>query len=98
VKPVVSYDAKMLVTGADIFQGNNQLSLVGYRDYMPVIISYQFKTSPALIECGGKARIYPMKGGRQVEGICYDSQGRILISAEKSIQKQTLFRIDRTMR
>lgn len=40
-----------------------QVSLVGYRSYMPV------------------------------EGICYDPLGNLLISAEKSLKKQALFRV-----
>ncbi|MFH0756263.1 MAG: hypothetical protein V2B15_03140 [Bacteroidota bacterium] len=96
--PQTCYKAGMLVTGADLFRAGKQVSLLGYHDYMPVLISYRYDQSPAVISCGGKARIYPMRTGRQVEGICYDPQGRLFISAEKSLQKQTLFRVGRTMR
>ncbi len=96
--PQTFYKADLLVTGADLFQAGKQVSLVGYHDYMPVVISYRYDESPAMISCGGKARIYPMRMGRQVEGICYDPRGRLFISAEKSLQNQTLFRVGRTNR
>jgi hypothetical protein len=96
--PLSTYQTRFLVTGADILPGKRQISLVGYRDYMPVVLSYEFENSPSLISCGGKARIYPLKAGRQVEGICYDPAGNILISAEKSLKKQALFRVGRTAR
>ena len=50
------------------------------------------------IRCGGKARIYPLKSGRQVEGICYDTDGGLYISAENTLQKPTLFRLGRPLR
>lgn len=90
---ISTYQVRFLVTGADILHGKQQISLVGYRSYMPVVLSYEFENSPTQISCGGKARIYPMKAGRQVEGICYDSRGNLLISAEKSLKKQALFRL-----
>ncbi len=96
--PASCFKADLLVTGADLFRGNKQVSLVGYHDYMPVVISYRYDQSPARIACGGKARIYPLRTGRQVEGICYDPSGQLFISAEKSLQKQTLFRVGRTTR
>lgn len=90
---ISAYQVKFLVTGADILPGKQEISLVGYRSYMPVVLSYEFENSPAQISCGGKARLYPIRAGRQVEGICYDPRGNLLISAEKSLKKQALFRL-----
>lgn len=98
LSPVAIYQADFLVTGADIFPAKRQVSLVGYRNFLPVVLSYEFEDSPAVISCGGKARIYPMKAGRQVEGICYDSEGSLWISSEHSLKKQTLFRVGRPVR
>jgi len=98
VSPSTRYEVGLLITGADLFPGNRQVSLVGYRDYMPVVITYEYGASPARISCGGKAKVYPMKSGRQVEGICYDHHGDLYISAEKALQKQTLFKVGRSMR
>lgn len=98
LSPVYTYQARFLVTGADILPGKQQVSLVGYRDYMPVVLTYKFQDSPAKISCGGKARRYPIRLGRQVEGICYDPRGNLMISAEKSLKKQALFRVGRTVR
>lgn len=96
--PSVRYEARMLVTGADLFPASSQVSMVGYHNYMPVLISYGFEGNPARIACGGRARIYPMKAGRQVEGICYDASGDLFISAERSIHKPALFKVSRTIR
>jgi len=93
VKKSFRYEAKMLVTGADIYRHSKEVSLVGYRSYIPVVITYGYEDNPAAVACGGKARIYPLKAGRQVEGICYDKQGKLYISAERSLQKQALFKL-----
>jgi hypothetical protein len=93
-----TYEVGMLVTGADLFPERHQVSLVGYSHFMPVVISYLYLDDPGRIQCGGKARIYPLRAGRQVEGICYDPSGHLFVSAEKSLQKQMLFRVGRTMR
>ncbi len=98
LSPVKTYEAGFLVTGADVFPGSRQVSLVGYRDYLPVVVSYEFENSPALISCGGKARVYPLRLGRQVEGICYDPVGRLFISAEQSLKKQALFSVGSPVR
>ena len=88
-----TYPARLLVTGADLDPVNNKVSLVGYRQYMPVVLSYGFSASPAVLDCGGRARIYPLRVGRQVEGICYDTKGKLYISSERSLKKQSLFRL-----
>ncbi len=98
VKHRYRYEARILVTGADLFPGKNQVALVGYRNYLPIVITYGYGDDPGQIECGGKARIYPLRGGRQVEGICFDPEGGIYISSERSLQKQTLFKLGRSLR
>ena len=96
--PSARYEVRFLVTGADLFPASGQVTLVGYHNYMPVVISYGFTGNPARIACGGKARIYPLKAGRQVEGVCYDTNGDLLISAERSLQKPALFKVSRAVR
>jgi len=91
-----TYQVRFLVTGADILTGKRQVALVGYHSYMPVVLSYTFEKSPAHINCGGKARLYPLRVGRQVEGICFDPMGKLLISAERSLKKQALFRVGKS--
>jgi hypothetical protein len=92
------YEARILVTGADLYPDKKEVALVGYRNYQPIVITYAFDRDPALIECGGKARIYPLKVGRQVEGICFDPSGNLLLSSERSVQKATLFKVGSSLR
>jgi len=90
-----SYDISMLVTGADWNQEGQEVALVGYRNYMPVVIQYDFTSNPGQISCGGRARYYPFRLGRQAEGVCYDEAGNLYLSTEKSLQKPALFRVGR---
>jgi hypothetical protein len=98
LKPRYRYEARILVTGADLYPDQNEVALVGYRNYQPIVISYKFDRDPALIRCGGKARIYPLKLGRQVEGICFDASGNLMVSSERSVQKATLFKVGSSLR
>jgi len=74
---------------------SREVALVGYRNHMPVVIKYDFTGNPGHISCGGRARYYPFRWGRQVEGICYDEAGNLYISSERSLQKPALFRVGR---
>jgi len=98
VRRSFQYEARILVTGADIWPGDNQVALVGYRDACPIVITYRYGGDPGRIECGGRARIYPLKRGRQVEGICYDPDGNLLISAERRLHSQALFKLGPLLR
>lgn len=98
VDPVRSYPVNALVTGADLEAGSGEITLVGYRRWMPVVITYNYENRPAEISCGGRARIYPLRTGRQVEGVCYDQNGNLYISSERSVQKQALFKVGRRVR
>lgn len=93
--PAQRYEAGFQVCGADLFPDKRQVALVGYRKFVPVVLTYEFLDSPARINCGGRARMYPMRLWRQVEGICYDADGGLWISSEYNLKKQTLFRVER---
>lgn len=98
ISPRITHQAGFLITGADIFSDNREVALVGYKNFIPVVLTYEFLDSPAKINCGGKARLYPMRTGRQVEGICYDSSGDLWVSSENTLKKQTLFRVGKPRR
>lgn len=93
LSPIITYQVGFLVTGADLHDGRHEVALVGYKKFIPVVLTYEFEDSPAMISCGGKARLYPMRTGSQAEGICYDTNGALWISSEWSLKKQTLFRV-----
>jgi hypothetical protein len=95
LRSLYRYEADMLVTGADQNSESREVVLVGYRNYLPVLIRYRYESDPGKIQCGGRARFYPMHAGRQVEGICFDRGGNLYISAEQSLQKPALFRVGR---
>ena len=85
LSPKNTYHVKALITGADVDEESRTVSLVGYRDFIPVIIRYGFGESPAVIQCGGKAKIYYFLTGSQVEGIVHDDLGRVYVSSEAEL-------------
>lgn len=92
IKSRVTYPVNALITGADINPVKREVVLVGYRNYVPVLIRYQYNSDPTKIECGGKVRKYPLRFGSQVEAVCYSSDGAIYVTSEKSLTKQALYR------
>jgi len=90
--PRVSYEVDALITGADVFIPGNEVVLVGYRKYVPILIRYSFESDPSMITGGGKARKYPARIGAQTEGVCFDDAGRIFVTSEKTFRKQALYR------
>jgi len=87
------YNTGLLVTGVDLHPESRQVALVGYRHFMPVVIYYRYGVDPGLILCGGKGKVYPLRSGRQAEGICFDPQGDIYISTEQNMHKPALFKL-----
>lgn len=86
-----SYHVDALITGSDVNIETKEVAMVGYRNYVPVLIVYSFEEDPSLIKCGGKVRKYPLRIGAQVEAVCFDENGRIMITAEKQLYKQALY-------
>jgi len=93
IEPQYRFSPGALITGADIAANENRVVLVGYMNYHPVLCSYNFVTSPAQPVCASPLYLYPLKTGRQVEGICFTGDNKLLISAEGSLFRPSLFRI-----
>lgn len=85
------YNVDALITGADINEKTREVAMVGYRNYVPVLIVYTFETDPSKIKCGGKVRKYPLRIGTQTEAVGFDEHGKIYITAEKQLYKQALY-------
>ena len=91
VKAVASYPVEALVTAADIRLPEKEVTLLGYRNFFPVVITYRFATDPSILACGGEARRFLLRWGRQVEGFCYGSAGKRYVSAEARARKAAMF-------
>ena len=81
----------MLVTGACLSNSLKELWLIGYHNYRPYIVMYDFENTELPIE---QFR-FRLRGcaGIQAEGICI-AHDRIFISYEKSRKKQGLYSIN----
>nr|MDA3823015.1 hypothetical protein [Bacteroidales bacterium] len=66
IKSRVTYPVNALITGADIEPGRKEVVLIGYRNFIPIMIRYGFHSDPTEIDFGGKARKYPLHFGSQV--------------------------------
>lgn len=93
IRARIILNVNALITGADIFPSAKKVTLVGYRNFHPVIMSYRFGENPSRIECAGPVWNYPLKTGRQVEGICYDTGGSLYVSSEGLLYRPALFRL-----
>lgn len=87
-----TYRVDALITGADVHARDQEVVLVGYAEGVPLLIRYGFDDDPAVITRGGKARRYPGFAGTQMEGVCYDRSGNIIISSEKTVIGPALYR------
>ncbi len=89
-----SFNVNGFITGADINISANEITLIGYCDYIPFVwLFFDFKGNKFF--SGNKRRI-DISGLDfvQTEGITYTYNKNILISAEKSAVLQSLYRIN----
>lgn len=91
ITPSATYQVDALVTAADIHPQDKEVTLLGYRNAFPVLVSWSYQSDPSVIHCGGRAKRYWKRWGRQVEGICYDRGGERYISSEERFHKPALF-------
>lgn len=84
VQPIDTFNAKGLITGADINPAQNQLALVGYQNYRSFI--WLFSHFPTDQFFKGKSEHFKLEkvSGAQTEGICYLNNDSILVSCERS--------------
>lgn len=59
---------------------------------LPLLIRYSFDDDPAVIIHWGKARRFHGFAGTQMEVVCYDRSGNIIISSEKTVIGPALYR------
>lgn len=91
IKHTHVYQVDALITGADVNIRDREVAMVGYRNYVPVLLVYSFENDPSQIKCGGKIRKYPLRIGTQTEAVGFDEQGRIFVTAEKQLYKQAVY-------
>lgn len=97
ISPIENYDAKGLITGADISPDKTKLALIGYKDYKPILWIFSDFSSESFFD--GKNTYIEMDSifDAQTEGICFLGNDSVVISCERSntFQEQ-LFIIDLT--
>jgi hypothetical protein len=91
VLPRSTFPADGLVTGADVNPAQNEVALIGYKDYQPFMwLFWDFKGSDFF--GGKKLRVdFPDLIFVQTEGIAYLDNDKIVYSSENSIAVQGVF-------
>ncbi len=92
--PKASFNADLLVTGADISSDGKLVALVGYKDYKTYLyLFYDFKGVDFLD--GKNIRLdLSILGGVQTEGVVFTDNGDLFINSEATKQKQAIYKID----
>ena len=81
---LAKFDAKGLVTGADLNKNDNTLALCGYSNYMPFIWLINDFTPTSTVGWQALRLEFQNRTGAQTEGICFGSDGNIYISSEET--------------
>lgn len=94
ISPYETYNINGLVTGADINLSSNEITLIGYNDYVSFIfILSDFRGNDFF--SGNKRRIdFPDLIYVQTEGITYTYGKNVLISCEKSSVPQRVYKVN----
>ena len=89
-----TYNVNGLVTGATYNQEFNEISLIGYHNYIPfMFLLYNYQGNNFF--SGNKRRIdFPYNYGAQTEGITYSNGKYVLISCENSASTQKVFKVN----
>lgn len=95
IEPINMFNAKGLITGADISPDKKKLALVGYENYTPFVwLFYDFPGSDFF---KGKRKCVELNSIKdaQTEGICFLNDNTILISCEKTATfNQQVFKLN----
>ena len=94
ILPVDSFDVDGLITGAGYSGDKNQVIMSGYKNYKPFLFLL-FDYYENEFFSGNKRRI-DMDGifGAQTEGICFKNGYNALLSCEKSVIDQQVFKLN----
>ena len=89
-----SFNVNGLVTGATYNQEFNEVSLIGYYNYIPfMFLLYNYQDNNFF--SGNKRRIdFPYNIGSQTEGITYFFEKNVFISCENSNVSQRVFKVN----
>ncbi len=89
-----SFNVNGLICGAAYNQQFNEISLIGYHNYIPfMFLLYDYQDNNFFY--GNKRRIdFPYIIGAQTEGITYSTGKNVLISCENSAVTQRVFKVN----
>ncbi len=93
VNVLYEFNADGLVTDASYNTENNVLSVLGYKDFMPFIWIFSDFAGNNFFSGNNRRLDLEAIHGAQTEGVCYNDNGDLLISCEKSYFTQSLFMI-----
>lgn len=90
-----SFDAKGLITGADIKLDKQELVLCGYLSYEPFIWVIKQFTPTSIVGWETLRVDFPNRAGSQTEGICFAKDNNLYISSEETkIYSAKIYKVD----
>lgn len=89
------FDAKGLITGADVKPDKQELVLCGYLSYEPFIWVIKQFTPTSIVGWETLRVDFPNRAGSQTEGICFAKDNNLYISSEETkIYSAKIYKVD----
>jgi hypothetical protein len=92
--PAFVFQSRGLVTGAALSKSKKELIIVGYEDFTPFIWLIQMEKSIDFRRNVKSRKTFILMSGVQTEGVCFGPGGYLYISCERSLVKQSIFRLN----